>query len=217
VPDEPERASEPGAVILAGRLPIQDQLEEHFGKLGERSQVPARIAALANQATSISSALTADAWALERLASDFPPEKQRRFRIGARVIVENMIREHVSAIQERAGRAAALLAPPLASERAAESLSPHPAAAGWRQAVKELLAETERMDRITLALFTGCGNCVQDSASGRDLLSALAEVRQKALHFGQMLAASGLPERPDSQTIRPGEAQQAARKDGEKP
>lgn len=205
----------PDQVVESARLPIQNQLEEYFGKLGEQSQVPARIAALANEATSISSALTAEAWALKRLAADFPPAKQRRLRAASRFVLESMTREHTAAIRERAGRAEALLAPFFAAGPSQGAPPVGSPTAGWRQAVEELLAAAERIDRITRALFTGRARSPGDFVSGGDLFSEVTGIGQRALRFEQWLAAAGLREQPESQTGPV--AEQAARQEGEEP
>ena len=74
---------------------------------------------------------------------------------------------------------------------------------------------TERIDRITRALFTGQGHSAGDFGTGPDLLSELARVRQRASQFERWLAAAGLTEQPGR--MAGNVAGEAACQEGEKP
>jgi len=169
-----------GITIAAPKLPIQELLEDYFSKRYEPAEVPRRIAGLANQVTSLSGGVLAEAWAIRRLATDFPARTADGLRGAPRWLLEKMFQDHVTALRGKGNHLCEALQGVLpGSLDGARQMStfesgvePH-----WPSPTVELLDAAMRTDRLTRALFAGAALSEDNPrAAARELLDILAKL-----------------------------------------
>ena len=162
--------------------PFQVRLEE---RLGGRAQFER----FSSQLLDGSDAVMSRAYALRRLAQQFPPDVERQLSVGDRRMLHDLGREHVAALARQSGEMDAALSRILAAlGGAAPSGEIRLESAAWQPASEELLSAARRVETI-LAVLLGMAspdNPADDIPS--QLLAALAQLRASQEHCQRLLS-----------------------------
>jgi len=162
--------------VAGSELAIQGLLEASFKQRYESAEVPGRIAEVANQLTSLSGSVLAEAWAIRRLATEFPASRADGLRGAPRWLLEKMLQDHTSALAGKGRRLHEILASVLpGSIEAGQGISAPKSdtASDWSSAAIELLDTTERIDRLARALFAGAAPPEDDPRTALKELSGM--------------------------------------------
>ncbi len=197
-------------------LPIEEALVRYYKQLIPATEVPARVAVLANEVTSLSDAILAHAWALRRLGTEFPLGKTRMPRGASRWLLEDMLREHAAALREKAEQAQSALAP-VFSALGADSRPTAPSGLeidpGWPDVSLDLLKTAERTGHLIRGLFIGAGlPDEQRHYASQHLLAEFSRLREIVKTL-ETLVASGSPDVPNRQALEARPKSSAAREE----
>jgi hypothetical protein len=184
-------------------LPIQQQLERYFRQQGTE-EGGRQIAALANQAIVLSEQITEHAWAIQRLASAFPPSRTTVADHETLRLLREMLDDHLRAYRGKVEAASSLLAPVL--ESFAARAEPDTGGgtgtpdAAWPDGAVGLLNFTEKTDELVRGLFAGAALRQTPEKAGGALRARLLVAGQAANGLEAALAAqlSQPPGRPST-------------------
>ena len=183
-PAEPET---PALRDSAGSAPppFQVRLEE---RLGGRPQFER----FSSQLLDGSDAVMSRAYALRRLAQEFPPDVERQLSAGDRRVLRDMGREHVAALARQSAEMDAALSRVLvALGGIAAPGEVRLESAAWQPASEELLSAARRVETF-LAVLLGMAtpeNPADHTPS--QLLAALAQLRATQEHCQRLLSYDG--------------------------
>ncbi len=163
-------------------LPIQRQLETYFKTRAAPGSVDDQIAGLANQASLVAQSITAEAWALRRLADAYPSRRATYLQPAFQRLLREMMDDHANALRERAVECRTLVEPVLAT------LVPLPAPSSPAGGLPALFQTARDAERLTLTLFTGSGEPIAspEDAAAR-LLAALRDLEAHSTLVAQDL------------------------------
>jgi hypothetical protein len=183
-PVEPEA---PAVRDSAGSAPpaFQARLEE---RLGGRPQFERFSSQLLDQ----SDAAMDRAYALGRLAQQFPPDVERQLSIEDRHTLRNLWRDHLVAFARESGQIEATLTPLLRSLGGTVApLDVRSEPAAWQAASEELLSAARRVETV-LAVLLGMATADNPAAdTPSQLLAALAQLRASQEHCQRLLSYDG--------------------------
>jgi hypothetical protein len=175
------RFSEPGGVPSGPGAP-SSELEE---RLGGRPQFER----FSSQLLDGSDAVMSRAYALRRLAQQFPPDVERQLSAGDRRVLRDLGREHVAALAWQSGEMDAALNRVLAAlGGTAPAGTVRLESAAWQPASEELLSAARRVEAV-LAVLLGMApvdNPADHTPS--QLLAALAQLRASQEHCQRLLS-----------------------------
>jgi hypothetical protein len=122
----------------------------------------------------------ARAYALRRLAQEFPAEAERQMSAADRRVLHNLGREHLAAFAKETARMETLLTPILTGFGAAPAKAEGRTTAAWQAAAEELMTAARRVESL-LAVALGAASADQfaDQAGDRvpaQLMSGLAQL-----------------------------------------
>jgi hypothetical protein len=183
-PAEPEA---PALRESAGSAPppFQARLEE---RLGGRPQFER----FSSQLLDGSDAVMSRAYALRRLAQQFPPDVERQLSAGDRRVLRDLGREHVAALARQSGGMDAALSRTLAAlGGAAPTGEIRLESAAWQPASEELLSAARRVETVLAVLF---GMAPPENPADNipsQLLAALAQLRASQEHCQRLLSYDG--------------------------
>lgn len=141
----------PRHLVVGEKVLIEAQLVSWLRQSHREAELPARIVQFANDATLATGSVLAHAWAVRKLHIAFPPERAAELRPPSRWILEDMLQEHLAAIQERAATVLDMLEPVLGTPS-----SPgegEPALEGFKQEVEDLFRLAAETDRLSRGVF----------------------------------------------------------------
>ncbi len=170
-PPETQRVV-PDIQVRGSQIPAEAALRRYFAGMTGGAN-PATVAQYATQVVSASAHLLAHAWALQKLAEAFPPEKADGVPPPAAWLLENMVRDHTDAAADSIGESLTRLAPVLRNLTGAVGEPPGSVPDGesdWRGACRSLHTRAEKIDRLTRSLFSVSGTSDQPP---EDLATAL--------------------------------------------
>ena len=179
--------AEPAVRDSAGSAPppFQARLEE---RLGGRPQYER----FSSQLLDESDAAMARAYALRRLAQQFPPDVERQLSMEDRHTLGNLWRDHLAAFAKESGQMEAALTPLLRSLGGTVArLDVRTEPAAWQPATEELVGAARRVETL-LAVLLGMAppeNPADDTPS--QLLAALAQLRASQEHCQRLLSYDG--------------------------
>jgi len=179
--------AEPAVRDSAGSAPppFQARLEE---RLGGRPQYER----FSSQLLDESDAAMARAYALRRLAQQFPPDVERQLSMEDRHTLGNLWRDHLAAFAKESGQMEAALTPLLRSLGGTVApLDVRSEPAAWQPATEELVGAARRVETL-LAVLLGMAppeNPADDTPS--QLLAALAQLRASQEHCQRLLSYDG--------------------------
>jgi hypothetical protein len=171
----------------AGSAPpaFQARLEE---RLGGRPQYER----FSSQLLDESDAAMARAYALRRLAQQFPPDVERHLSIEDRHTLRNLWRDHLAAFAKESGQIEATLTPLLRSlggTVAPPDVRSEPA--GWQSATEELVSAARRVETVLAVLLGMAAPDNQAADTPSQLLAALAQLRASQEHCQRLLSYDG--------------------------
>jgi len=165
--------------------PFQARLEE---RLGGRPQFER----FSSQLLDGSDAVMSRAYALRRLAQQFPPDVERQLSAGDRRVLRDLGREHVAALARQSGGMDAALSRTLAAlGGAAPTGEIRLESAAWQPASEELLSAARRVETVLAVLF---GMAPPENPADNipsQLLAALAQLRASQEHCQRLLSYDG--------------------------
>ncbi len=157
-------------VRSAGPL-LREELESYFRAHAPETSPGAAVAALANRTVSLSENCLMDAWALRRLAAEFPPEARTEAGPLARRWIEQMIQDHAAAVAQGAGKLLTALEP------LGTAPAPAPEAS---DAAGDIWSTAARADQLLRGLFLGGPLEGPAAEAARGALAELARLREQA-------------------------------------
>jgi hypothetical protein len=166
------RPNEPPAAAFNGRRAFEQQLEERYPKVEDRS-------AFINGVVELVQDALAHAWALRRLRDHYVPETVTQLSRGSRQTLALLIRDHVSVIRQNVDQARDMVATivlpdPLAEIPGRPNLDgPTPTSAAvndWRYEVTGIFLEVQEVNENVAALLAESG---RTSAEGQTLMHDL--------------------------------------------
>ena len=162
--------------------PFQARLEE---RLGGRPQFER----FSSQLLDGSDAVMSRAYALRRLAQQFPPDVERQLSAGDRRVLRDLGREHVAALARQSGEMDAALSRVLAAlGGTAPAGEVRLESAAWQPASEELLSAARRVETVLAVLL---GMAPADNPADHtpsQLLAALAQLRASQEHCQRLLS-----------------------------
>jgi anti-sigma factor RsiW len=181
---------EPEAPVLGGSAgsappPFQVRLEE---RLGGRPQFER----FSSQLLDGSDAVMSRAYALRRLAQEFPPDVERQLSADGRRVLRDLGREHIAALARQSGEMDAALGRVLvALGGTAAPGEVRLESAAWQPASEELLSAARRVETV-LAVLLGMAAPENPAAhTPSQLLAALAQLRASQEHCQRLLSYDG--------------------------
>lgn len=169
-------------VVRTGKPPLQNKLEHYFGKndhaaAAGREQLKKsgdsttlEIAAFSNQALSLSETVMAEAWALRRLAEQYPPANVNDLRRLVKWRVEDMVKDHIEGLRTQLSNLRGLLMPvlttvveenadqagqPFGSLSHSSSLLANGADSNWNTTCLDLFKQVEKLTDQVRNLIAG--------------------------------------------------------------
>jgi hypothetical protein len=188
---ESSSAGNTETIVRSSRLAIQLRLEEYFlqqqpeATSGARLVSPQRqVIELTNKVISLSESAYAEAWALRRLAEWYQPGRLTELRPSSRLLVEQMVKDHLTELWRRNRSLHSLLAPALptlvgesSSATDGDGLTGETSTQNWPAQAMRVFTLVERLDQLTHGLFAGAklpaGTPQQAARELRDALSQL--------------------------------------------
>lgn len=164
--------------------PFQARLEE---RLGGRPQYER----FSSQLLDGSDAVMSRAYALRRLAQQFPPDVERQLSAEGRRQLRDLGREHVAALARQSGEMDAALSRILAALGGAPPGEVRLESAAWQPASEELLSAARRVETVLAVLL---GMAPPDNPADHipsQLLAALAQLRASQEHCQRLLSYDG--------------------------
>jgi anti-sigma factor RsiW len=162
--------------------PFQARLEE---RLGGRPQFER----FSSQLFDASDAVMSRAYALRRLAQQFPPDVERQLNAEGRRALRGLGREHVAALARQSGEIDAALSRILAAlGGTAAPGEVRLESAAWQPASEELLSAARRVETLLAVLL---GMAAPDNPADQipsQLLAALAQLRASQEHCQRLLS-----------------------------
>jgi hypothetical protein len=192
-PETAERSNE----IQRNKLWIESQLERYAQQLpfADPRERDRRIVQISNEAIADADAALRQAWALRRLAQNFPPERVKHFRTSSRLLLATMVEDHMSLLEGDIDRLKAL-ADPVLSSFALSGIAPKnskqenettrvPAVgSSWQDRALRLFSETDEIDLQTLGIFSNAALLQGDAAeAASELLNSFPQFQENAQGF----------------------------------
>lgn len=164
--------------------PFQVRLEELLGGLPQYER-------FSSQLLDGSDAVMSRAYALRRLAQQFPPDVERQLSAEGRRQLRDLGREHVAALARQSGEMDAALSRILAALGGAPPGEVRLESAAWQPASEELLSAARRVETVLAVLL---GMAPPDNPADHtpsQLLAALAQLRASQEHCQRLLSYDG--------------------------
>ena len=177
----PGASSETRSVtVRSGPMPLRLPLQQYFNKNGLREETADPVANLSNGAVTLSRNIMAEAWALRHLADRYRGNRKDNLPPYARLLLQNMVQDHMSSLRLGVEKARHLLEPVLSSlfpdEPASRGRSVGPMELGrvWSETCLDLFGRADEVRVIVDALFAGAESEVQPEIRARRLLELLS-------------------------------------------
>ena len=182
VPAEaPEASSENHSVkVRSGPMPLRLPLQQYFSKNGLREETADPVASLSNGAVTLSRDIMVEAWALRRLAERYRGNRKDNLPPYARLLLQNMVQDHMSSLRLGVEKTRHLLEPALSSLFSDEPASrgrlggPMDSGRVWSETCLDLFGRADEVRGIVDALFAGAESEVQPEIMARRLLELLS-------------------------------------------
>jgi len=169
-----------GVTVRSGRMPLQLQLQQYFSRIDMQSAKADAVASLSNGAVTLSRSIMIEAWALRRLAERYKGNQADSLTPYARILLQNMVQDHVNSVRLGVEKARHLLEPVLSSLFPEE-----PASRGglgnltesgrlWSETCLDLFGRAEEVRGIVDALFAGVETESEPEVMARRLVELLS-------------------------------------------
>lgn len=160
---------------VPGKSAFEQRLTQYFKAQGETPKNAERkFAELSNAVVAHSAAALSDAWALRRLAERFPADREKELNEAARQRIEEMLRQHLSRLQQHASALRGQLEPVLVAI-AGTNVTPSArgAEAPWQTQGLAVFKAVERVHQLAGKAFTANDATAADQTA-QQMLDALA-------------------------------------------
>jgi hypothetical protein len=182
VPAEaPGASSENHSVkVRSGPMPLRLPLQQYFSKNGLGEETADPVASLSNGAVTLSRDIMVEAWALRRLGERYRGNRKDNLPPYARLLLQNMVQDHMSSLRLSVEKTRHLLEPALSSlfpdEPASRRRSVGPMELGrvWSETCLDLFGRADEVRGIVDALFAGAESELQPENMARRLLELLS-------------------------------------------
>jgi hypothetical protein len=192
-PETAERSNE----IQRNKLWIESQLERYAQQfqLADPRERDRRIVQISNEAIADADAALRQAWALRRLAQNFPPERVKHFRTSSRMLLATMVGDHTSLLEGDIDRLKALVDPVLSSfalsgiapknsNQENETTRVPAVGSSWQDRALRLFSKTDEIDLQTLGIFSNAASLQGDAAeAASELLKSFPQFQENAQGF----------------------------------
>jgi hypothetical protein len=207
--------------VRSGQMPLQLQLQRYFSTKAPQSDTADPVASLSNGAVTLSRSIMVEAWALRRLAERYRGNRMENLPPYARLLLQNMVQDHVSSLRLGVEKARLLLEPVLSSLFADDFTSrgrpgsPMDSSRAWSEIGLDLFGRADEVRRIVDGLFAGAESEVQPEVMARRLLEILSHwtrqfpgmeveiARQFSVDSPGLIQKSGDFLTSDSRALRP--------------
>ncbi|HET6962292.1 MAG TPA: hypothetical protein VFJ27_07340, partial [Terriglobia bacterium] len=177
----PGASSETRSVtVRSGPMPLRLPLQQYFNKNGLQGETADPVANLSNGAVTLSRNIMAEAWALRHLAERYRGNRKDKLPPYARLLLQNMVQDHMSSLRLGVEKARQLLEPALSSLFADEPAGrgrlggPADSARVWSETCLDLFGRADEVRGIVDGLFAGVESDVQPEIMARRLLEVLS-------------------------------------------
>ena len=166
--------------VRSGPMPLRLPLQQYFSKNGLPEETADPVATLSNGAVTLSRDIMVEAWALRRLAERYRGNRKDNLPPYARLLLQNMVQDHMSSLRLGVEKTRHLLEPALSSlfsdERASRGRLGGPMDSGrvWSETCLDLFGRADEVRGIVDALFAGAESEVQPEIMARRLLELLS-------------------------------------------
>ena len=182
VPAEaPGASSEKHSVkVRSGPMPLRLPLQQYFSKNGLREETADPVASLSNGAVTLSRNIMVEAWALRRLAERYRGNRKDNLPPYERLLLQNMVQDHMSSLRLGVEKTRHLLEPALSSLFSDEPASrgrlggPMDSGRVWSETCLDLFGRADEVRGIVDALFAGAESEVQPEIMARRILELLS-------------------------------------------
>ncbi len=165
----PDTAPQSDSAAAADIELLQARMAEQIGGRGN-------FVRLSSQVLDLTEPMMSRAYALRRLAEQFPREAESELAAQDRRLLGSLVSEHTSALQRQTAELDRLLRPALGSAK----ISPEGAAltSAWQPATEELFQSARRLDKIVAVIFGAAAGDSSIQPSPTQLMSSLAQLRR---------------------------------------
>jgi hypothetical protein len=166
--------------VRSGPMPLRLPLQQYFSKNGLQEETADPVASLSNGAVTLSRNIMAEAWALRRLAERYRGNRKDNLPPYARLLLQNMVQDHMSSLRLGVEKARHLLEPALSSLFSDEPASrgrlggPMDTGKVWSETCLELFGRADQVRGIVDVLFAGVESELQPEIMARRLLELLS-------------------------------------------
>jgi hypothetical protein len=176
---DPLSPSDTRITLRSGRMPLQLQLQQYFSRIQAESN-PDSVESLSNGAITLSRSIVLEAWALRHLAESYKGNRIEHLPSYARVLLQNMVQDHMSSLRLGVERERHLLEPVLLSifpqepalqERLGDTKEP---GKPWSDSCMDLFGRAEEVRSIVDALFANAGTEADSELMARRLVELLS-------------------------------------------
>ena len=131
-------------------------------------------------------AMMARAYALRRLAAEFPVSTEAHLPAKDRATLRRMAAEHAAVLAQKAAELTAQLKPVLGGGSGAAQPAETPPLASWQQKAEALFQQARRADASLIDILGGAGGVVPSQDAPGQVLAALEHVRATAEGYGRL-------------------------------
>jgi len=169
-----------GVTVRSGPMPLRIPLQQYFSKSGLQTGTADPAASLSNGAVTLSRDIMVEAWALRRLAERYRGNRKDNLPSYARLLLQNMVQDHMSSLRLAVEKSRNLLEPALSSLFSDEPPSrgrlggPVDPGRVWSETCLDLFGRADEVRGIVDALFAGAESEVQPEILAHRLLELLS-------------------------------------------
>jgi hypothetical protein len=131
-------------------------------------------------------AMMARAYALRRLALEFPAATEGQLAAKDRATLRRMVSVHAEALAQKAAVLQNQLIPVLGGPAARDATETPRSTSSWQQGVEELFQAARRADALVIDILGGVGGIAPSQDSRGEVLTALEHVRATAEGYGRL-------------------------------
>jgi hypothetical protein len=164
---------------------VSADIERLQARMAEQIGGRVNFARLSSQVLDLTEPMMSRAYALRRLAEQFPREAETELTTQDRRLLGSLVGEHTDALRRQTAELDRLLRPALGSAKARPDDSASPGA--WQPATEELFQSARRVDRMVGVMF---GAAAGESLSPTQLMSSLAQLRSRLDAYDRLARTS---------------------------
>jgi hypothetical protein len=186
----PQGRAAPSDVAIAPDVKqLQDRIANQLGGRAYFEQ-------LSSQVLDLSEPIMSRAYALRRLAEQFPPGTELDLNAEGRQLLKGLLRDHTAALRRQTLEIDRLLKPVLTKVGGEGPAAPDAALPeAWQPATEQLFQSARRLDKLLAVVFGASPSDAAGTQLSSELLSNLANFRSRLEAYGRLAPPD--PERSD--------------------